>query len=136
MKDRLCPWCIADGCAHEKYNVEFIDPIAVGNYGLWDKVPPKVVEEIAFRTPGFTSWQEGRWWTHCGDGAEFLGFAGKEESISLGSEFLQALRSDIDMKEDKEWQDYLNTLNKDKGPTAYIFRYKQCGKYGGYSDFH
>jgi len=24
-----------------------------------------VVEEVAYRTPGFSGWQQERWWTHC-----------------------------------------------------------------------
>jgi uncharacterized protein CbrC (UPF0167 family) len=136
LHDKLCPWCIADGSVHEKYNAEFIDPLAIGNHGLWDNVPEMMRKEIAFCTPGFVSWQDGLWWTHCGAGAEFLGFAGREEAIMLGSDFLQALRSSVNIKDEKQWQNYLDALDKDNGPTAYIFRCTKCHKYGGYSDSH
>jgi uncharacterized protein CbrC (UPF0167 family) len=36
-------------------------------------VPADVVEEVAHRTPGFSTLQQARWWTHCGDAAAFLG---------------------------------------------------------------
>src|SRR5690242_9348045 len=72
----LCPWCIADGSAHEKFDADFTDPDGVGDYGSWDAVPQSVVQEVACRTPGFTGWQQERWWTHCGDAAAFLGLAG------------------------------------------------------------
>jgi uncharacterized protein CbrC (UPF0167 family) len=71
--EHVCPWCIADGSAHAKWDAEFTDSAAVGGWGRWCDVPPEVREEVAFRTPGFCTIQEARWWTHCGDAAEFLG---------------------------------------------------------------
>jgi uncharacterized protein CbrC (UPF0167 family) len=49
----VCPWCIADGSAHEKFGVEFTDTEGIGGYGEWEKVPKEILEEVAFRTPGF-----------------------------------------------------------------------------------
>jgi uncharacterized protein CbrC (UPF0167 family) len=69
----LCPWCIADGSAHEKLDCEFVDSAGIGGHGTWDKVPIEVVKEVAFRTPGFSGYQQERWWTHCGDAAAFIG---------------------------------------------------------------
>src|SRR3954469_21359716 len=70
LNEALCPWCIADGSAHERFDAEFTDAASVG-LG-WEDVPQKVVEEVSFRTPGFSGWQQERWFTHCGDAAEFL----------------------------------------------------------------
>lgn len=69
----VCPWCIADGAAHAKWDAEFTAFAAVGGYGKWCEVPRAVMEEVAFRTPGFATIQQARWWTHCGDAAEFTG---------------------------------------------------------------
>ena len=33
--EHICPWCIADGSAHEKFEVEFTDPENIGGYGRW-----------------------------------------------------------------------------------------------------
>ncbi len=44
--EHICPWCIADGTAHEKFGVEFTDTKGVGGYGRWEKVPTKVIEEV------------------------------------------------------------------------------------------
>ena len=68
----VCPWCIADGSAHAKWDAEFTDSAGVGGYGKWCGVPCEVVDEVAYRTPGFSTIQQARWWTHCGDAAEFL----------------------------------------------------------------
>jgi uncharacterized protein CbrC (UPF0167 family) len=71
--EHLCPWCIADGSAHAKWGAEFTDLAAVGGYGRWCEVSDSVRAEVAYRTPGISSIQEARWWTHCGDAAEFVG---------------------------------------------------------------
>ena len=71
--DCLCPWCIADGSARAKFDGAFVDEAGIGGHsGQWDEVPKEVMEEIAYRTPGFSGIQQEHWWTHCGDGAEFL----------------------------------------------------------------
>ena len=67
--EALCPWCIADGTAAETFGAEFTD----FGVGVPDDVPREVLEELAFRTPGFSGWQQERWLYHCGDGAAFLG---------------------------------------------------------------
>src|SRR5580765_1558527 len=82
--DQICPWCIADGSAHEKLGASFTDEIGIGGYGNWETVPGDVVDEVAYRTPGFSGWQQERWWTHCGDAAQFIGRAGQEELAALG----------------------------------------------------
>jgi uncharacterized protein CbrC (UPF0167 family) len=68
--EHICPWCIADGSAHEKFGVGFTDTEGVGGYGQWEKVSKEVVEEVAFRTPGFASWQQEHWYTHCEGAAQ------------------------------------------------------------------
>ena len=67
LADRICPWCIADGTAHEQFRAEFIDPEGVGGYGTWESVPVSVVRRLVERTPGFSGWQQERWFTCCGD---------------------------------------------------------------------
>lgn len=69
----ICPWCIADGSAHTKWAAKFTDSGGIGGYGRWCQVSREIVEEITHRTPGFSAYQSARWWTHCGDAAEFVG---------------------------------------------------------------
>src|SRR5436309_610778 len=52
IDEAVCPWCIADGSVHERYGAEFTDAASVG-LG-WEEVPTEIVEEVAFRTPGFS----------------------------------------------------------------------------------
>ena len=81
-EDDICPWCIADGSAHQKLGVEFTDAAGVGGYGDWDDVPTAVSDEVACRTPGFTGWQDAKWFTCCKDGACFIGRAGYKELLA------------------------------------------------------
>src|SRR6185369_459720 len=53
--EAICPWCIADGKAHVKFDATFVDANAFD-----EAIPESVVEEITQRTPGFASWQSER----------------------------------------------------------------------------
>ena len=66
----FCPWCIADGSAALRLQVEFTD---VRNEDVPDDVPGRVLDEIAERTPGFSGHQQEHWLYHCADGAAFIG---------------------------------------------------------------
>ena len=131
----ICPWCIADGSAHEKFGAEFTDRKGVGGYGRWEKAPKEVVEEVAFRTPGFAGWQQEQWYTHCGDAAEFLGPMGREELERLGPEAIEVVREESGHKGDN-WKYYFSKLDRASTATAYLFRCRHCGQLGGYSDSH
>jgi uncharacterized protein CbrC (UPF0167 family) len=48
----ICPWCIADGTAAERFDGEFVDA-----YGL-DRVSWEVLLEVTRRTPAFHDWQD------------------------------------------------------------------------------
>lgn len=133
-EDDICPWCISDGSAHEKLGAEFTDAAGVGGYGNWDEVTSAVRDEVAFRTPGFSGWQQERWFTCCGDAACFIGRAGYKELLALGASAIEAIRVESEL-EGEEWEDYLKGLAKDDQPTAYLFRCLHCRKVGGYSDF-
>src|SRR5437867_1874998 len=79
LLDRICPWCIADGSAHTKFDAEFTDAEGIGEYSPEPAVPREVIEEVVFRTPGFSGWQQERWLACCGDAAAYLGRAGRQE---------------------------------------------------------
>jgi uncharacterized protein len=87
----VCPWCIADGSAHEKFGVEFTASIGDGD---WEAVLEEIADAVAFRTPGFSGWQQERWFTRCGDAAEFLGPMGKEQIERAGPEALDVVRAE------------------------------------------
>jgi len=130
---KLCPWCIADGSAHQRLGATFTDDLGVGGYGDWGAVPETIVQEVCTRTPGFSGWQQERWWTHCGDAAAYLGAAGFAEVQAHGPEVIAQLQRDTGL-EGAEWEEYLQALDREGSPTAYLFRCLHCGSVGGYSD--
>ena len=132
--DTVCPWCISDGSAHEKFGVEFSDWAGIGGYGDWDEVPTTVADEISYRTPGFAGWQQERWFTHCGDGSAFLGAMGRKELEAFGVDAVEAIRRESGLS-GADWNSYFESLDAKQGPTAYLFRCRHCAKLGGYSDF-
>ena len=138
--DGVCPWCIADGSAHARFDVTFVADDAVGDYGRGPAVPPEVVACITTRTPSFASWQTTRWLTCCADAAVFLGPIGAPEIEALGAEagdLLVALAKDIAMDAGSDdFRAYVGTLDRDGSPTAFLFRCRHCGKLSGYSDSH
>jgi uncharacterized protein CbrC (UPF0167 family) len=133
--ENICPWCIADGSAHEKFDAEFADPDGIGNYGQWGKVAKRVIEEVAYRTPCFLSWQAERWWTHCRDAAQFVGSVGRKELMALGPQAVAAIRESAGLPEGPGWNSLLAALRKNGSPRAYLFRCVKCGQFGGYHDY-
>ncbi len=76
--ENLCPWCISDGTAYEKYELEFasimpavIDP----NNPSEINCSEKAFNELLHKTPAFSSYQEIEWPNHCEDFCEFHGLA-------------------------------------------------------------
>ncbi len=133
--DCICPWCIADGSAHRKFDAEFTDSAGIGGGA---DVPTAVIEEVACRTPGFDSWQSEQWFTHCGDAAAFLGRVGYKELKRYGPQALGEFRAAADIPEvddeDSDDDDFLKNLDKDGAPTGYLFKCLHCGQFGGYTD--
>jgi uncharacterized protein len=129
----ICPWCIADGSAHVKFDAIFTDDAGVGGGGTWCDVPQSVIDEVANRTPGFNGWQQEQWWTHCHDAGQFLGRAGKKELQTVWLEAVAEIRDSTGL-DGAGWQQFLDVLDKDGSPTAYVFRCVHCGAMGGYQD--
>lgn len=130
LDDQLCPWCIADGSAAERFKASFTGGT------LADDVLPEVFSAVGTRTPGFTAWQEPHWLFHCGDGAAFIGLAGSGE-LTAYPDALEMLRQEATSRgwPPEEVNQYLSSLDKDDQPTAYLFRCRVCEKYLAYSDF-
>lgn len=75
----ICPWCIADGSAAHKFEGHFSDAHPLLSNG----VPKDVVLEICERTPGYNSWQQEYWESHCETACEFHGDADKTDLLNL-----------------------------------------------------
>jgi len=127
----ICPWCIADGSAAERYEAQFTDFENVSS-----EVAPDVIKQILTRTPGFVGWQQEHWMFHCGDGAAFLGPAGYKELLPF-PDAVDVLRHERD---GYGWplqavEEYLTSLRTNGSPTAYHFECRHCATHIAYSDF-
>ncbi len=131
---RICPWCIADGSAHERLGASFTDEAGIGGGGSWDGVSEEVIEEVTYRTPGFCSRQQEQWWTHCGDAAAFIGRAGRKELKAPGPQAIAAIQESAGLSDGPEWDRFFAALDKEGSLTAYLFRCRKCGQLGGYQD--
>ena len=67
-----------------------------------------MIEEVAYRTPGFSGWQQERWWTHCGDAGQFLGRAGRKELEAFGPEAITAIQDSTGLDAGPEWDRFLH----------------------------
>jgi uncharacterized protein CbrC (UPF0167 family) len=134
LNEAICPWCISSGKANREFNAEFVDRDLIGG-GTWETVERHIVEEVAFRTPGFNGWQQERWFTHCGDAGVFLGPNGRSELEAYGAQAMVAIQEESGFC-GEDWKDYFQSLDRNHGPTAYLFLCRHCGVFGGYSDIH
>jgi uncharacterized protein CbrC (UPF0167 family) len=126
LRDRLCPWCIADGSAAARFEAQFTDVI--------DDLSGDRLIAITERTPGFSGWQQERWLVHCGDGAAFLGAVGAAE-LAEYPDAVESLRLELSSWPEPQVDSYIKALTKDDQPTAYLFRCRVCDIHLAYSDF-
>jgi uncharacterized protein len=133
LHEAICPWCIANSEAHLKFNAEFTDSSSVGESQGVGELERKIVEEVAFRTPGFSGWQQERWLACCNDAAQFLGRAGRRELQEKWPEAVHAVQEDCGL-EGAEWEDFFQHLSQDGSPSAYVFRCSHCKRYLAYQD--
>jgi uncharacterized protein CbrC (UPF0167 family) len=124
LADAICPWCIADGSAHRKFDAVFVDAEAFA-----DAVPEAVVAEVTERTPGYSSWQSEVWPTCCGDATAFIMPAGISElrarDRSLEGFALNHIIYNMEISGGAATR-LLQSLNRESGPTAYLFECLHC----------
>jgi uncharacterized protein CbrC (UPF0167 family) len=133
-EESLCPWCIADGSAHERSGAEFTDSAGIGGYVHDILLPQSVVEDVAYRTPGFSGWQQERWLACCGDAAAFVGRAGWKELSNRWPDAIGSIQQNCGMADGDDWQSFSRNLDREGSPTAYIFQCLHCGRHLGYTD--
>lgn len=118
-KPTLCPWCIKSGDAARKYDGAFSD-----DYPLQD-LAEEIVREVCQRTPGYNSWQQEVWQSHCNDACEFHGDAEPEELHALGGDNLAAQLQRSGIKE-QHWASLLAKYQKGGNPAVYKFVCRHC----------
>lgn len=70
--ENICPWCIADGSAAEKYGASFFDADFVDDELNSVALSPELYLEVFGKTIGFSTFNPIGWWVHCGEPAEYI----------------------------------------------------------------
>lgn len=132
LEEALCPSCIADGSAHEKFAASFVDSEAFAA-----EAPASVVEEISQRTPGFRSFQPERWPSCCSEPGAFITPAGitqiRQHYPTLEGELMNYVIYDLGMSGSAARR-MIASLKRDGSPAAYVFRCHRCARHLGYID--
>ncbi|MDB0511553.1 CbrC family protein [Ralstonia solanacearum] len=118
----LCPWCIADGsAASTTLGASFSDSYLLVQAGM----PTEVIEEVNFRTPGYISWQQESWLSHCGDACEFHGDAGIQDVESASDGTKQAWL--LEYKQDEaSWRRVTESYQPAGDSALYKFVCRHC----------
>ena len=116
----LCPMCIANGLAAEKFDAEFVQDAE------WSGQTNPEKDKLLFcQTPGYSSWQGENWLSCCQDYCAYLGTVGTRELRDMGI----AEQVLADYEERGEYQDIEEYLVKDGSLCGYLFRCLHCQKY-------
>lgn len=124
LDNALCPWCIADGSASERYDATFVDEAAIEG-----EVPEEVIRALSTRTPGFNAWQQERWFACCGDAMAFVEPFGAPELqgkyIRMQGDAMMQIVHELGISGGAATRT-MNSLDREKGPTAYLFACRHC----------
>ena len=124
----ICPWCIADGSAANKYDGEFNDAIGIETpfgYETDNEVKRSFDSKILAvvqRTPSYVSWQQEVWLSHCNEPCAFIGYADTETIQPI----LTELEADIE-NAGYGREVVLQHLSKEGSLVGYLFRCLHCG---------
>ena len=132
LRNQLCPWCIADGSAAERFGAKYSDDQSLIQAGI----PEAVIEEITQRTPGYHSWQGEEWKCCCGDACEFHGQPDHHHLLRLDPSALEQFLS-LTAWTPEQWTDFVSDVYQPGGsPAIYHFVCRNCNKpkYGWDSD--
>ncbi|MBE9103186.1 CbrC family protein [Vacuolonema iberomarrocanum] len=121
LQDQLCPWCIADGSAAKKFDAAFSDDYSLIHEGI----DQSIVDEVTQRTPGFDTWQQEVWLTHCNDACQFLGDATKYDLFELAIGKGQLV--DADDWGNPDFAEMAKYYEPKGSPALYKFRCIHCG---------
>jgi uncharacterized protein CbrC (UPF0167 family) len=133
-EDPICPWCIADGSAAEKWQASFVAAGYLSAAAL-AQMSPAALTDLQFRTPSFRCLQQDRWLDHHGEAAAFLGEVGADEYLRLPPEAQAAVRRTAgdDPSRPLSDDDQVLRLRADgDGPAVYVFQCLHCGRYDAF----
>lgn len=129
--EALCPWCIADGSAHQRYEVTFHEADLAGD------PPPEVREEIDERTPGFATFNPIEWPACCQSPMAYLEPVGIAEirarHYTLEGGLMGRIVHELGLSGGAANR-FLESFRRDTSPTVHVFHCLQCDTKQGVID--
>lgn len=115
----LCPWCIHDGSAAAKYDASFND--------LYGKsLAEAVVTAVCEQTPGYSSWQDQTWATHCRDACVYHGEATAQDVAGANEQSRQQWMRDYG-QDAESWAHFMDGYQPGGDQGVYKFCCRHCG---------
>ena len=115
----LCAQCIQNGEAVESGLVGFFNEIDL------ECVDDNVSNEICYRTPGFFTWQDQEWATHCNDACEFHGDDSAQDIIDADESTIHIWMERYDQSR-KDWESFMTGYVPGGDQGVYKFICKHC----------
>lgn len=123
LEGSICAGCVANGLAAKKFDATF-----AWNLNPDIKVQPEEWKEFTERTPGYMSWQDQVWLTHCDQICEFHGDFSKEELLKRYDTLRKYARKTLNL-EDTMLNDIIENYGPDNiNPAFYKFVCTKCAK--------
>jgi uncharacterized protein len=123
VRDNVCPWCVADGSAAQKYDAYF-----VGSHPLLSAgISRAIVDEVTEQTPGYFCWQSDNWQSHCNDACVYHGDATVEDIANASRASIEAWKAEYDMK-DTDWSLFADGYEPKGHAAFYKFVCRHCGE--------
>ena len=123
LDECICPWCIANGSAATKFDAEFSDSHPLLSAGI----SKEITNEVTQRNPGYFSWQQECWLSHCNDACEFHGDASEEDVKDASQETKEQWFSDYGGDE-KFWQQVTDGYHPNGDVAFYKFKCRHCNQ--------
>lgn len=125
----ICPWCIKNGDAAKIYDGKFQD-----DFLIEVEIKKEYLEELVFRTPSYSSWQQSLWLVHCDEPCAFVDYVGWDEIKDIKDNLqddIEKIKKNRNMSQDV----FENSLKKGGNHQGYLFKCIHCGQYRLTSDF-
>ncbi len=114
----LCPWCIHDGSAAKKYQASF-------NEIYDEELAELIVTTVREQTPGYNSWQDQCWATHCNDACVYHGDATSEDVAEASEQTRQQWMHDYE-QDAESWSYFMRDYHPGGDQGVYKFICRHC----------